>query len=255
MPIRPASAAPALLDIKSANLSLLSIVLKTADLSALEASLEERTALAPDFFVHEPALLDVEPLAEAGQLDALDLAATVQLIESHGFVVLGLKGAHDALLDTARSLGLVDGSDSLVARPAPSTASAPAAATPASPAPPAAPAPTTLVIDKPVRSGQRVYARGADLIVLAMVNPGAEVIADGHVHVYAPLRGKAIAGARGNTQARIFAQIMEAELLSIAGVYRTRDQDLPPGIFGQPTQVSLQSDASGDTLILKPLSS
>jgi septum site-determining protein MinC len=82
-------------------------------------------------------------------------------------------------------------------------------------------------VDKPLRSGQQVYARGRDLVVLAMVNAGAEVIADGHIHVYAPLRGKAMAGARGNTEARIFSLALEAELLSIAGVYRTSEHPLP----------------------------
>ena len=80
---------------------------------------------------------------------------------------------------------------------------------------------SALVVDKPLRSGQHVYAKGRDLIVLAMVNPGAEVIADGHIHIYAPLRGKAIAGARGQADARIFAMAMEPELISIAGIYRT----------------------------------
>ncbi len=69
--------------------------------------------------------------------------------------------------------------------------------------------PSALVIDRPVRSGQQIYARGRDLVVLAMVNPGAEVIADGHIHVHAPLRGRAIAGARGDTSARIFALDMQ----------------------------------------------
>ena len=88
-----------------------------------------------------------------------------------------------------------------------------------------------LVIDKPLRSGQQVYARGRDLVVLAMVNPGAEVIADGHIHVYAPLRGKAIAGARGNTEARIFTLCLEPELISIAGVYRTSEVPLPADVL------------------------
>ena len=110
-----------------------------------------------------------------------------------------------------------------------------------------------LVVDKPLRSGQQVYARGRDLVVLAMVNPGAEVIADGHIHVYAPLRGKAIAGARGNAEARIFAQALEAELISIAGVYRTSDVPLPDNVRGKAAQVRLQSSAEGDKLLLEPI--
>ena len=113
-----------------------------------------------------------------------------------------------------------------------------------------------MVIDKPLRSGQQVYARGRDLVVLAMVNAGAEVIADGHIHVYAPLRGKAMAGARGNTEARIFSLALEAELISIAGVYRTAEHPLPEGLAGQPTQVRLvpgEEGQEGDRLVMNVL--
>ena len=110
-----------------------------------------------------------------------------------------------------------------------------------------------LVIDKPLRSGQQVYARGRDLVVLAMVNAGAEVIADGHIHVYAPLRGRAIAGARGNGEARIFALNLEAELLSIAGIYRTSENPLPPEVTGRPTQVRLVDGPDGEKLVMTPM--
>ncbi len=99
-----------------------------------------------------------------------------------------------------------------------------------------------MIIDTPVRSGQRVYARGSDLIVMATVNPGAEVIADGSIHVYAPLRGRALAGAAGNDQARIFSLAMEAELVSIAGVYRTFDEGWQKELAGKPAQVRLKDD-------------
>jgi len=104
------------------------------------------------------------------------------------------------------------------------------------------PGPATMVIDKPVRSGQKIYARGGDLVVLAMVNQGGEVVADGHIHVYAPLRGKAMAGASGNTAARIFSTCLEPELISIAGVYRTSENSLAPGIQGKAAQVRLSDD-------------
>ncbi len=108
---------------------------------------------------------------------------------------------------------------------------------------------SAMVIDKPLRSGQHIYAKGRDLIVLAMVNPGAEIMADGHIHVYAPLRGKAIAGARGDEQARIFTSCLEAELISIAGTYRTSDTPLPVEVAGKRAQISLQ----GDKLIMQAL--
>jgi septum site-determining protein MinC len=104
------------------------------------------------------------------------------------------------------------------------------------------PAPSVLIVDKPLRSGQQVYARGGDVVVLSLVSHGAEVIADGHVHVYAPLRGRAIAGAKGDTAARIFSTCMQAELLSIAGVYRTGEAALPPELLGKAAQVRFSDD-------------
>ena len=108
-----------------------------------------------------------------------------------------------------------------------------------------------MVIDKPLRSGQQVYAKGADLVVLSMVSFGAEVIADGSVHIYAPLRGRAVAGARGDTEARIYTTCMQPQLLSIAGTYRALETDLPPDVAGKPAQARLE----GDKLIIEPLAS
>jgi len=112
----------------------------------------------------------------------------------------------------------------------------------------------TLIIDKPVRSGQKVYARGADLVVLAMVNQGGEVVADGNIHVYAPLRGKAMAGASGNASARIFSICLEPELISIAGVYRTSENPLAPEIQGKAAQVRLSDDGQ-EKLLFEALAS
>ena len=106
-----------------------------------------------------------------------------------------------------------------------------------------------MVLDRPLRSGQRVYARGGDLIVLGVVSHGAEVIADGNIHVYAPLRGRAIAGARGNTEARIFSTCLEPQLVSIAGIYRTAEAPLPADVQGQPAQVRLV----GEKILVEPL--
>ena len=118
---------------------------------------------------------------------------------------------------------------------------------------PEPPPPGALVVDRPLRSGQQVYARGRDLVLLAMVNPGAEVIADGHIHVYAPLRGRAIAGARGWPEARIFARAMQPELVSVAGVWRTSEEPLPESVWGRPASVSLSSGEAGDKLIFEPI--
>ncbi len=107
----------------------------------------------------------------------------------------------------------------------------------------------TMVIDKTLRSGQKVYARGCDLVVLGMVNQGAEVVSDGNIHVYAPLRGKAMAGARGNTQARIFTLCLEAELIAIAGVYRTSEHALPNDVRGKAAQIRLSEDGQEKMII------
>jgi len=139
--------------------------------------------------------------------------------------------------------------------PAPRTGPVAAPVAPQAPAPSreAAPVPT-MVITKPLRSGQKIYARGGDLVVLAMVNRGAEVIADGNIHVYAPLRGKAMAGARGNTGARIFSLCLEPELVSIAGIYRTTEKELAGDVLGKPAQVRLSDDGS-EKLIIEALKS
>ncbi|WP_258867954.1 septum site-determining protein MinC [Alkalilimnicola ehrlichii] len=106
----------------------------------------------------------------------------------------------------------------------------------------------SLVIKQPVRSGQQVYARGGDLIVLSSVSPGAEVLADGHVHIYGTLRGRALAGVRGDSQARIFCHDLQAELLSVAGNYQINEQFKNIGA-GMPVQVFLDED----TLRIEPL--
>ncbi|WP_312552479.1 septum site-determining protein MinC, partial [Massilia sp.] len=116
--------------------------------------------------------------------------------------------------------------------PAPVPAPAPA---------PAAPLPA-MIVDTPVRAGQRVYARGCDLIITAVVNNGAEIIADGSIHVYAPMHGRALAGASGNAASRIFGLSLQPELVSIAGVYRTFDEGFPAELARQPAQIRLVGD-------------
>ncbi|HOA95746.1 MAG TPA: septum site-determining protein MinC [Quisquiliibacterium sp.] len=146
------------------------------------------------------------------------------------------------------------GSTAERAEAVPAAAAAPAPSAPApAPAPSAqsAPAADTMIVDRPVRSGQRVYARGGDLVVIGSVSPGAEVIADGNVHVYGELRGRAIAGARGRRDASIFALDMRAELVAVCGVYRTFEDEPSPDLVGRPVRIEL--DANADTLSLRAL--
>ncbi|WP_025599006.1 septum site-determining protein MinC [Burkholderia sp. WSM2230] len=128
-----------------------------------------------------------------------------------------------------------------------------AAAAPLEPAPAAEPvrlatSSQTMVVEKPLRSGQRIYAKG-DLVVLGLVSYGAEVIAEGNIHIYAPLRGRALAGVQGNHDARIFCTCLEPELISIAGIYRTTENPLPADVLGKPVQIWLEDEK----LMIEPL--
>ena len=240
-------------DLKSATLPLIAVLLKTADLAELAEALQARLGDTPDFFEQDPVLVDLAPVAESDE--AIDFPALILLLRSYRVVPLAVRGGSAAQMEAALAAGLLAAPDASPTRsvdPAPVqevvrevihevVREVPVAAAGA------------LVIDKPLRSGQQsgqqVYARGTDLVVMALVNHGAEVIADGNVHVYAPLRGKAIAGARGNTDARIFSTCMEPELVSIAGIYRTTEVALPASVLGKPAQVRLV----GEKMLIEPL--
>jgi septum site-determining protein MinC len=209
-------------------------------------------AESPGFFDQDPVVIDVSGLNLVDD-ETIDIKRLMAVLQEHALVPLAIKGASPALLSLAKGAGLVDASDARIRR------SVPIAEPPVPQAPlveqiAPQPAPVgAMRIDKPLRSGQQIYAKGRDLIVMGMVNAGAEVIADGHIHVYGTLRGKAIAGARGNADAQIFAQVMEPELISIAGVYRTSENPLSQDVLGKPAQVSLQSGPDGDKLLITPL--
>ena len=249
MPVALAGSAPATFEIKSANLPLVALLLKSAELADLARDLAQRFGDVPDFFDQDPLLIDLTPLQDSGEEAELDFPALIELLHAYRLLPLAVRGGSAAQLAAAQAAGLVSAAEALVQKTQAVTAAAPVAAAPAAAAQPTG----ALVIDRPLRSGQQVYARGRDLVVRAIVNPGAEVIADGHIHVYAPLRGKAIAGARGQTDARIFALSMEPELISIAGIYRTSENALPPEVWGQPTQVRLVAGPDGDKLVMEPL--
>jgi len=264
MSVAIAGSAPATFEIKSANLPLVALRLKSTDLDLLAQEMHQQYGDMPDFFDHEPLVIDLTLLP--ADAPTPDFPVLLALLRGYRLAPVAFKGGSELLADAARAAGLASAPEAMPVRPAPAPAPAttgaeerpaPEAAAVPVEAATAAPAPAgalpALIIDRPLRSGQQVYARGRDLVVLAMVNAGAEVIADGHIHVYAPLRGKAIAGARGNVDARIFALSLEPELLSIAGVYRTTDTPLPAEVHGQPTQVRLVSSGDGDRLVMEPL--
>jgi septum site-determining protein MinC len=250
MTVAIAGRAPATFEIKSANLPLVALLLKSADLAELAREMAARFGDIPDFFDNDPLVVDLAPLQAQGEA-AIDFRALLELLRPFRVLPVAVKGGSQAQMAAALQAGLAAAPEA-----APIAAPTPAAQRKGKeqqeePALSAAPA-SALVIDKPLRSGQQVYARGRDLVVMAMVNAGAEVIADGNIHVYAPLRGKAIAGARGNTEARIFSLSLDPELISIAGVYRTSEVPLPPEVLSRPTQVRLVGGSEGK-LVMDPI--
>ncbi len=241
------------IEIKISTVVAVAVILHEASTAALETALKDMTAGTPDFFDDEFAVIDVEPVSE----QKLDWAALIPMFKSFGLNPVAVRNAraedHADISANGLSLDIVSKPrqevDLPAAAPASTAVTAPAPVVELQPVPaPAAAQPSAgnipaMVIDTPVRAGQRIYARGADLIITASVNNGAEVIADGSIHIYAPLRGRALAGAMGNTEARIFAMGMEAELVSIAGIYRTFENGPPALAANQPVQIKLIGDS------------
>ncbi len=244
------------LEIKISTVVAVAALLGDTDLAKVSAALAQVTGGTPDYFEDEFTIIDLGNLQSPPAPDSIAWPELIALFRSHRLNPVAVRNAPEALEQEIRAHGLsIDGMDQSrtfeltpppspppvepkvepqpAPIPEPIPASDPAAAATAIP---------TKVIDTPVRSGQRIYARGSDLVVMATVNPGAEVIADGSIHVYAPLRGRALAGAAGSADARIIATSMEAELVSIAGVYRTFEDGWPKELKSQPVQVLLQDE-------------
>lgn len=271
-------------ELRSGSVDTLLFVVKTTDLDAMRAELTRRFEATPEFFANDVVAIDVRRLAEN---ERVSLAEIAQLLDSvrmrpvgvvanpqQGWAAesaLPLLEARDRRGATAKSAEedpAVAGATAANAS-APATASqpgpaddlfssaalaaesiSPAAAEPALAAEPVrlATSSQTMVVDKPLRSGQRIYAKG-DLVVLGLVSYGAEVIAEGNIHIYAPLRGRALAGVQGNHDARIFCTCLEPELISIAGIYRTTENPLPADVLGKPVQIWLDEEK----LMIEPL--
>jgi septum site-determining protein MinC len=229
---------PSLFELKSASLALVALILKTARLSELEEQFVQRLGPATEFFNHDPVVVDLSQVADAG-ID-VDFAGLIALMKRYSMVPVAVRGGTPEQTAAALACGLCEAPP--VVPPDPSRIMASAE-------PVMARTSAMMVVDKPLRSGQQVYAKGADLVILALVSHGAEVIADGSIHVYAPLRGKAIAGATGDVNARIFATCMEPELISVAGIYQTTDPPLPVEVRGKSAQVRLD----GETLVIEAI--
>jgi septum site-determining protein MinC len=200
-----------------------------------EFELAGQVQRSPRFFLNAPVVLDLKDAEDFTQ--ALEFGEAKRILRRHTLSLIGVQNATPAQLDAAATAGLASFAPNATqparprlteAAPAPHHQTAPVAA-------------KSRLVTQPVRSGTQVYARGTDLVVTAPVSPGAEIMADGNIHVYAALRGRALAGAGGDVEARIFCSRLEAELISIAGRYLVSDQ-IPPEQRGLAVQIALVDD-------------
>jgi septum site-determining protein MinC len=200
-----------------------------------EAELAEQVQRSPRFFQNAPVVLDLK--GTGGFACEVEFYEAKEILRRHTLTLIGIQNAAPVQADAAAAAGLAGFAPNAVqpSRPRPAEA-VPALQSHASPS-----AAKSRLITQPVRSGTQIYARGADLVVTAPVSPGAEIMADGNIHVYAALRGRALAGAGGDAEARIFCSRLEAELVSIAGHYLVSDQ-IPPENRGLPVQIALVDD-------------
>lgn len=249
MAVEPQGVARSSFDLKSAQLPVMAVALRDTDMAVVAKDLAQRLSDDPDFFDNDPVLIDLHHVSAS--VEAIDFPKLIELLKNYRTLPVAVCNGSDEQMAAGQQAGLMAAPD---AHPMRSKAAVREVEVikevqvevvrevPA-------PAPNAMIIDKPLRSGQQVYAKGCDLVVMAVVSYGAEVIADGNVHVYAPLRGRAVAGARGNKDARIFSTCMEPQLLSIAGNYRALDTGLSADVAGKPAQARLE----GEKLIIEPL--
>lgn len=226
-------------EIRFGQVGLAQVRIRTTDAGTILDELTGRVAAAPQFFERTAVCLDLSALEK--EPSTSEMRAVFDAVRRAGMLTVGLAHGTAAVDTLARALDVpvltqfrVQGKATPVAPPPPKE---PAKA----PEPPVLLSTPSLMQHQPVRSGQRIYARHSDLVVTATVGAGAEVIADGCVHIYGTLRGRAVAGARGEVTARVFCQEFHAELISIAGVFRVFET-LPPELAGKPVQAWLDGD-------------
>ena len=221
-------------ELKAAGFTLPIIRLLSGDMDLVAAQVGAKVEQAPDFFHNTPVVIDLAGFpAEAGELE---FPLLVGLLRGFGMIPFGVRGGTRAQHAAAQAMDLavLGESFSRSSKPAGVPAAPPGGAEPQRPV-----GSSFMLVTKPVRSGQRIYAAGGDLSVIAPVSSGAELVADGNIHVYGVLRGRAYAGARGSTEARIFCLDLQAELVSVAGHYRV-SENIPSDLRGMPMQVYLE---------------
>jgi septum site-determining protein MinC len=239
-------------ELKAASFTLPIIRLIDGNVEAVASRLGAKVEKAPDFFRNTPVVIDLSALPQG--VGASELPLLVGLLRGYGMIPFGVRGGSREQNAAAEALELAVLRESYLRREKSKTAAVlpeseistdpaeagHAKAEPAAPVPPVPrrQPPGFMLITKPVRSGQRVYASGGDLSITAAVSSGAELMADGNIHVYGPLRGRALAGMSGNLEARIFCQDLQAELVSVAGHYRV-SENIPAELRGVPVQIYL----------------
>jgi septum site-determining protein MinC len=232
-------------NVKSARLDTLSVQLLSDDLTLINHELKQRAERFGNLR-NMPFTLDMQNLANPA---TVDLGKLIALFARHHLRIIAIRHSDVAWANLAKQQNIafsilpeeqantrVKAVAEVLSPPSENVTKEKIVSSVTENAQP------TLVIDRTIRTGQQVYAEKSDLIVLGLVSEGAEIIADGNIHIYGPLRGRALAGAAGNKDARIFAQSMQAELVSVAGIYRIFDQQLPAHLDHQPVQVFLQND-------------
>lgn len=232
--MQPASSAVADLpfELKFGQVGIANLRVFDCDAAALRAELAGRVRAAPQLFARAPLVLDLSALPQLP--DAALTQTLLQAVCDAGLLPVGLAYGTAENEELAKTLGLPLFAKFRAGYEAKSSSKGNIESDQAA-------AQTTLRHEKPVRSGQQVYARGGDLVLAATVGNGAEVIADGSIHCYARLAGRAIAGAQGDTSARIYCLDFQAELVSIAGRYRVFE-DFPAALRGQPAQIRLDGE-------------
>lgn len=222
------SGAVAPFELKGSLFTLTVMLLRYADYPAIEQALVDKVRQAPGFFNNTPLVIDLELLPS---YQCPDFRALLELLHRYGLVPVGVRNGTQAQQQAALSSGLP-----LLPEGRPSTRREEHTS-------------RSRLFNHPVRSGQQVYAPDGDLILLSTVSAGAEVMADGNIHVYGALRGRALAGIKGDSSARIFCQSLEAELISIAGHYRVIEE-LDSKMRGRAVQIYLSQD---EHLLIEPL--
>ncbi|MDO9169411.1 MAG: septum site-determining protein MinC [Methylobacter sp.] len=223
----------AVLEFKSSTFSVPVLVLASNDVMTIEQQLQDKVNLAPEFFKNSPLVFDLQELNKH-DLD-IDVTELTKIIRKLGLLPIGIRGGDAQQNQQALKLGIPVHSGHTTA----ASAETQKQQTPEPEPKSQTVAATTTLITHPVRSGQRIYASG-DLVILAQVSAGAEILAEGNIHVYGSLRGRALAGVQGNTEARIFCSDLQAELISIAGNYKV-SEDLNGVALNQHVQIYLQN--------------